>query len=97
MRESEERFRGIFDHAAIGIAITDIDGRFLSCNPAYSQTHDSRDKDAFVRELAHELAKNSCPVWYDEFSLKVGDSLRPILNEVFERQGNVLSSYLQIF
>ncbi len=36
----------------------------------------SRDKDAFVRELAHELAKNFCTVWYDEFSLKVGDSLR---------------------
>ena len=39
-------------------------------------SHDSRDKDAFVRELAHELAKNFCTVWYDEFSLKVGDSLR---------------------
>lgn len=39
-------------------------------------SHDSRDKDAFVRELAHELAKNFCIVWYDEFSLTVGDSLR---------------------
>lgn len=39
-------------------------------------SHDSRDKDSFVRELAHELAKNYCMVWYDEFSLKVGDSLR---------------------
>lgn len=39
-------------------------------------SHDSKDKDAFVRELAHELAKNFCTVWYDEFSLKVGDSLR---------------------
>jgi hypothetical protein len=39
-------------------------------------SHDSRDKEAFVRELAHELAKNFCTVWYDEFSLKVGDSLR---------------------
>ncbi len=35
LRESEERFRGIFDHAAIGIAITDLDGRFKACNPAY--------------------------------------------------------------
>lgn len=39
-------------------------------------SHDSRDKEAFVRELAHELSKNFCSVWYDEFSLKVGDSLR---------------------
>ena len=36
LRESEERFRGIFQHAATGIAITDLTGRFLSCNPAYS-------------------------------------------------------------
>ena len=39
-------------------------------------SHDSRDKDTFVRELAHELASNLCTVWYDEFSLAVGDSLR---------------------
>lgn len=39
-------------------------------------SHDSRDKELFVRALAHELAKNFCPVWYDEFSLKVGDNLR---------------------
>lgn len=39
-------------------------------------SHDSRDKDSFVRELANELNKLECPVWYDEFSLKVGDSLR---------------------
>ncbi len=35
LRESEERFRGIFDHAAIGIAIADLEGRFQACNPAY--------------------------------------------------------------
>ncbi len=33
LRESEERFRGIFDHAAIGIAITDLEGCIQSCNP----------------------------------------------------------------
>ena len=39
-------------------------------------SHDSRDKDAFVRELVSELVKHHCIVWYDEYSLKVGDSLR---------------------
>lgn len=39
-------------------------------------SHDSRDKDVFVRKLVHELSQNFCTVWYDEFSLKVGDSLR---------------------
>ena len=36
LRASEERFRGIFEHAGAGIAILALDGRFLSCNPAYS-------------------------------------------------------------
>ena len=39
-------------------------------------SHDSRDKDALVRDLATELSVRLCPVWYDEFSLSVGDSLR---------------------
>jgi len=38
--------------------------------------HDSRDKDDLVRALATELCKIRCPVWYDEYSLEVGDSLR---------------------
>jgi hypothetical protein len=39
-------------------------------------SHDSRDKDDLVRELAQEMTRLMCPVWYDEFTLKVGDSLR---------------------
>jgi PAS domain S-box-containing protein len=36
LRESEGRFRGIFEHAATGITILDLKGWFESCNPAYS-------------------------------------------------------------
>jgi PAS domain S-box-containing protein len=36
LRESEERFHGIFKHAGTGIAISDMQGRFQSCNPAFS-------------------------------------------------------------
>jgi PAS domain S-box-containing protein len=36
LRESEERFRGIFKHAGTGIAIADLHRRFQSCNPAFS-------------------------------------------------------------
>jgi hypothetical protein len=39
-------------------------------------SHDSRDKDPLVRELASKLQSMLCPVWYDEYSLSVGDSLR---------------------
>lgn len=39
-------------------------------------SHATEDKDGIVRALAHELAKMDLKVWYDEFELRVGDSLR---------------------
>jgi hypothetical protein len=44
-------------------------------------SHDTRDKDSLVRELALGLLKYNCPVWYDEYSLKVGDSLRATIEK----------------
>lgn len=38
--------------------------------------HDSRDKEQVARPIALGLSKLMCPVWYDEFSLKIGDRLR---------------------
>ena len=37
--------------------------------------HVSADK-GFVRKLANGLVKQGIKVWYDEFTLKLGDSLR---------------------
>lgn len=39
-------------------------------------SHASEDKDEIVRDLADALKKNGFDVWYDEFELKIGDSLR---------------------
>ncbi len=39
-------------------------------------SHDSRDKKDVAEPIAMGLQKLMCPVWYDEFSLNVGDSLR---------------------
>jgi len=38
--------------------------------------HASEDKDDFVRPLAAELEDRDFRIWYDEFELSVGDSLR---------------------
>ena len=38
--------------------------------------HDTRDKDAVARPIALGLQKRMCWVWFDEYSLNVGDSLR---------------------
>jgi Domain of unknown function (DUF1883)/TIR domain len=39
-------------------------------------SHATEDKDAVVRPLAHALQERGLKVWYDEFELRVGDSLR---------------------
>jgi hypothetical protein len=39
-------------------------------------SHASEDKDAIVRPLAGALRNENLSVWYDEFELRIGDSLR---------------------
>ncbi|CAG1016020.1 hypothetical protein ANAEL_05442 [Anaerolineales bacterium] len=39
-------------------------------------SHASEDKDSVVRPLAHALNDGGLKVWYDEFELRIGDSLR---------------------
>lgn len=39
-------------------------------------SHASEDKSEVVRPLAHALNNGGLKVWYDEFELKIGDSLR---------------------
>lgn len=39
-------------------------------------SHASEDKDDVVRPLAFALKERNISVWYDEFELKIGDSLR---------------------
>ena len=36
----------------------------------------SEDKDEIVRPLANALVEKGVKVWYDEFEMKIGDSLR---------------------
>ena len=43
--------------------------------------HASEDKEDFVRPLAEKLRQQHIEVWYDEFSLKVGDSLTQKIDE----------------
>ena len=51
-------------------------GRAKYERPLAFISHDSRDKADIARPLAVALSAQRCPVWFDEFSLKVGDRLR---------------------
>jgi len=61
--------------------------------------HASEDKEDFVRPLAESLQRENVEVWYDEFSLKLGDSIRRSIDKGLSqsRFGVVVisSSFLQ--
>ena len=37
LRRSEERWRSVFENSAIGVALTDLNGRFLATNPTFQK------------------------------------------------------------
>lgn len=57
--------------------------------------HASEDKDDIVRPLADALTKENIVVWYDEFELKPGDSLRESIDRGLakSRHGLVVLSH----
>ena len=65
----------------IGNHLTFRGGEYVAARDKWQRplafiSHDSRDKLEIAQPLALGLTNLMCPVWYDEFALKVGDSLR---------------------
>jgi hypothetical protein len=48
-------------------------------------SHASEDKDTVVRQLADTLEKLKVKIWFDEFSLKVGDSLSKSIDDGLQK------------
>src|SRR6476659_381980 len=57
LRQSEERWRSVFENSAIGVALTDLNGRFLATNPTYQKMLGYTDQEfqtvSFL-EITHE-------------------------------------------
>ena len=53
-----------------------LENRMKLEKPLAFISHDSRDKDQIARPIAFGLSSRLCTVWYDEYSLKIGDGLR---------------------
>jgi hypothetical protein len=76
----------------------DIKGKKMALNENVEYdifiSHAWEDKEDFVRPLAEELEKMGFRVWYDEITLKVGDSLREKIDQGLSnsRYGTVILS-----
>jgi TIR domain len=67
--------------SALGLDLLVRDGTYTEARaktekPLAFISHDSWDKESLARTLASELTKMMCPVWYDEYALVPGQSLR---------------------
>jgi hypothetical protein len=73
-----------------------VNSQFLLPDTEYDLfiSHASEDKEEFVRPLAETLENMGIKVWYDEFTLKVGDSLRKNIDHglIKSRFGTVILS-----
>lgn len=57
LRRSEERWRSVFENSAVGVALTDLAGRYLAANPVYQRMVGYTEEDlralSFL-DLTHE-------------------------------------------
>ncbi len=60
-------------------------------------SHASEDKDEIVRPLAEALINAGLEVWYDEFSLRIGDSLRRKIDQGLSKSKVGLVVFSQAF
>lgn len=58
-----------------------INTRMKNEKPLAFISHDSRNKQLIAKPLANGLSSRLCSVWYDEYSLKVGQSLRESIED----------------
>ena len=62
LRKSEERWRSVYENSAIGVALTDLNGRFLATNSAYEKmlgyTEEEFRKLTFL-DITHEDHRES--------------------------------------
>jgi PAS domain S-box-containing protein len=56
LRQSKERYKGIYENAGTGIYIADLAGRFQHCNPAYASMHGYTEEELSklsIKDLVH--------------------------------------------
>ena len=57
LRKSEERWRSVFENSAIGVALTDLNGRFLATNHVYQKVTGHTEEELralYFLDITHE-------------------------------------------
>jgi diguanylate cyclase (GGDEF)-like protein/PAS domain S-box-containing protein len=83
LRQSEQRYRGLFEKVLDGVYQVSVDGRFIACNPSLVQML-GYESEAELMKLAHTSA------------LYVDPEERAVLIEALNREGNLRNAELRL-
>jgi diguanylate cyclase (GGDEF)-like protein/PAS domain S-box-containing protein len=86
MRQAEEKYRGIFDNAVVGIYQSSPDGRFLSVNRAFANMHGYDSPEALLTAISCEGQK-----------LLVDPNRMAEITKEAEERGAVFGAELEIY
>jgi PAS domain S-box-containing protein len=86
LREAEEKYRGIFEGAVVGIFQSDLSGRYLSANPAMARI--------FGYDSAQELLTNITDISWQVY---VDPESRGTFRRLIEQQGVVPNYECQVY
>ena len=81
LRESEERFRGTFENAAVGIAHSDLRGRYLRVNQKYCDILSYSREELLGRTFQEITARDDLDASLDKFSQLVGGKISSYSDE----------------
>ena len=82
LRESEEKYRGLFESLVDGVAESDLEGRILSCNPAYLRMTGHSEE-----EIRHLRYRDLTPdKWHATDAHHVKQTLERGYSDLYEKE-----------
>src|SRR5437870_12859150 len=92
LRQSEELFRASFAHAAVGLAIRDLQGRFLEVNPAYCSITGYTQAELLALDFQSITHPDDLPKTMDEVRALLAGEIPAFVREkrLVRKDGNIV-------
>lgn len=93
LRESEQKYRGIFENSVDGIFQTSVDGKYISVNPALAKIYGYESVEqmlSMVTSIANDVYVDRDRRHAFQQLMEVNDTLTGFESEVYKRDGSTI-------